>query len=116
VVATKSPQTDAASKPATLATQGPGRFALSGNLGFDDAARLLAEGDAAFGSLQLAEIDLAEVDRVDSAGLALLLEWSVSARESGRALVYRNLPLAMSALAGISDVSELLASAGAGDG
>jgi phospholipid transport system transporter-binding protein len=102
--------------PATLATQGPGRFGISGDLGFVDAARLLAEGDAAFGSLKQVEIDLANVGRVDSAGLALLLEWSASARESGRVLVYRNLPLAISALAGISDVSELLESAGAGEG
>jgi phospholipid transport system transporter-binding protein len=99
-----------------LATAGPGRFEISGDLGFGDAARLLAEGDAAFGGLKQAEIDLAKVGRVDSAGLALLLEWSLSARESGSVLSYRNMPAALSALAGISDVSELLESAGAGGG
>jgi phospholipid transport system transporter-binding protein len=111
-VARRNPRTEAGSHPAAFATLGPGRFEVSGDLGFDDAARMLVEGDAAFGGLKQAEIDLAKVGRVDSAGLALLLEWSVSARESGRALSYRNVPPAISALAGISDVSELLEPAG----
>ena len=76
---------------------------------------MLAEGEAAFGELNQAEIDLAKVTRVDSAGLALLLEWSVAARGMGRTLCYRNVPPAVAALAGISDVSELLAPA-VGDG
>jgi phospholipid transport system transporter-binding protein len=103
-------------QPGALATLGPGRFEVSGDLGFEDAARMLALGDAAFGGLKEAEIDLAKVGRVDSAGLALLLEWSVSARQSGRALNYRNIPPAISALAGISDVSELLEPSVAGGG
>jgi|SRR5262245_20533091 len=97
-----------------LAAAGDGRFELSGEIGFDDAARLLAEGDAAFGSLQQAEVDLARVTRADSAGLALLLEWSVAAQAAGRALRYRNIPSAISSLAGISDVAELLAPPGGG--
>lgn len=115
-MARRSPRADAGFRPAALATIGPGRFELSGDLGFDDAARMLAEGDAAFGGLNQAEIDLAKVARVDSAGLALLLEWSLSARESGRALVYLHVPPAIAALAGISDVSELLLPAIAGGG
>jgi len=102
--------------PAALATLGPGRFEISGDLGFEDAARMLLEGDTAFGSLDHAEVDLAKVARVDSAGLALLLEWSVSAREAGKALVYLNVPPAIAALAGISDVSGLLAPAGPAGG
>jgi phospholipid transport system transporter-binding protein len=97
-----------------LAAEGEGRFALSGDVGFEDAARLLAEGDAAFGALGRAEVDLAGVGRVDSAGLALLLEWSLAARAAGRALAYRNVPPAVASLAGISDVAELLAPAPGG--
>ena len=91
-----------------LESAGDGRFELSGEIGFDDVARLLAEGDAAFGSLQQAELDLARVTRADSAGLALLLEWSVSASAAGRSLRYRNVPSAITSLAGMSDVAELL--------
>jgi phospholipid transport system transporter-binding protein len=97
-----------------LAAAGDGRFELSGDVGFDDAARLLAEGDAAFGSLQQAEVDLARVARVDSAGLALLLEWSVAAGAAGRSLRYRNIPSAIASLAGISDVAELISPPGGG--
>lgn len=95
---------------------GSGRFALSGDIGFANAARVLAEGDAALGNLKRAEIDLAGVGRVDSACLALLLEWSAAARESGRVVCYRNVPAAISALAGISDVAELLDPEGGGSG
>jgi phospholipid transport system transporter-binding protein len=100
---------DGTATPGRLAAAGPGRFELSGDIGFEDAARLLAEGDAAFGALKQAELDLAGVARVDSAGLALLLEWSLAARSAGQSLRYRNIPPAIASLAGISDVAELLA-------
>ena len=95
-----------------LTAAGAGRFELSGEVGFDDVARLLEEGDAAFGNLQQAELDLARVTRADSAALALLLEWSVSAAAAGRLLRYRNVPRSIASLAGISDVAELLAPGG----
>jgi phospholipid transport system transporter-binding protein len=91
-----------------LAPAGEGRFALSGDVGFEDAARLLAEGDAAFARLPEIEIDLAQVARSDSAGLALLLEWALSARDARRRLRYRNVPPSIASLAGMSDVAELL--------
>ena len=115
-MAKRNPRTEAGSQPAAFATLAPGRFEVSGDLGFDNAARMLAEGDAAFGGIKIAEVDLAKVGRVDSAGLALLLEWSMSARESGRELSYRNIPPTIASLAGISDVAELLAPVGAGGG
>ncbi len=105
----QNPPVDGAAEPGRLTAAGPGHFELSGDVGFDDAARLLREGEAAFGELKQLEIDLAQVARVDSAGLALLLEWSDAARAAGRALRYRNVPPAIASLAGISDVAELLA-------
>ena len=108
-MAPQSRHPDGTATPGRLAATAPGRFELSGDIGFDDAARLLAEGDAAFGALKEAELDLAGVARVDSAGLALLLEWSLAARAAGQSLRYRNIPSAIASLAGISDVAELLA-------
>jgi phospholipid transport system transporter-binding protein len=93
---------------AGLVSLGQGRWALSGDLQFDNAARVLDEGAAAFGADAHAEIDLAQVRRVDSAGLALLVEWSVAARSGGRAVAYRNVPPALGALAGISDLGQFL--------
>ena len=88
--------------------RGDGRFALTGDLVFGNAARALEAGEAAFGGHPEVEVDLAGVGRVDSAGLALLLEWALAARASGGSVRYRNLPAGAAALAGISDVSELL--------
>ena len=108
------PHPRAETEPGRLAPAGPGRFELHGELGFGDAARLLAEGERAFGSLQSVEVDLAGVTRVDSAGLAVLIEWSLAAGDAGRRLGYRNLPPAVVSLAGISDVSELISAAPGG--
>lgn len=101
---------------ATLERLGDGQFALSGDLVFESAPRLLLEGEAAFGATGRAEIDLARVGRIDSAGLALLLEWSIVAREGSRSIGYRNMPAGLAALAGISDVSELLPATASGAG
>lgn len=90
---------------AGLASLGQGRWALSGDLLFDNTAQLLDEGEAAFGADARAAIDLSQLGRVDSAGLALLVEWSVAARSSGRSVVFRNVPPVVGALAGISDVA-----------
>jgi phospholipid transport system transporter-binding protein len=100
--------------PGALAAAGAGRFELSGDVGFADAARLLAEGDAAFAGLDRVEVDLSRVARADSAGLALLLEWSIAARAAGRSLSYGNVPPALASLAGISEVADLLAPASGG--
>ena len=97
-----------------LSAAGPGQFELAGPVDFDSVARLLAEGDRAFAPLRSVEVDLARVTRIDSAGLALLIEWSLAARAAGRQLRYRNLPPAVTSLAGISDVSELLAESAGG--
>lgn len=107
-MARKPPGADGA-VPGSLEAAGPGRFELCGDVGFADAARLLAAGDAAFAGLERVDVDLARVARVDSAGLALLIEWSLAAHDAGRVLRYRNIPPAVASLAGMSDVSELLA-------
>lgn len=100
--------TEPMQQQAGLVSLGQGRWALSGDLQFDNAARLLDEGTAAFGADARTEIDLGQVGRVDSAGLALLVEWSVAARDSDRSVTYRNMPPMLGALAGISDLAEFL--------
>lgn len=94
---------------AVLQGQGDGHWSLTGDLLFETVAQMLAEGEAAFGAEPRAEIDLSQVGRMDSAGLALLLEWSIAARAGGRVVVYRNPPPVLGALSGISDVSGFLA-------
>ena len=91
-------------EPGALTALGNGRFELSGSVGLADASRLLAAGDAAFRDQPAVEVDLAGVSRADSAGLALLLEWSLSARDAGRAIRYRNVPASLASLASLAGV------------
>jgi len=53
-------------------------------------------------------VDFRGVTEVDSAAVALALEWLRQAAESGSALRFANLPVAMQNLAKLYGVSELL--------
>ena len=55
-------------------------------------------------------IDLAEVSRSDSAGLALLLEWQRLAQEQDIQLTFRNLPEQMQAIIQVSGLDKLISS------
>ena len=54
-------------------------------------------------------LDLAAVSRVDSSGLALLLEWQSTARRAGRSLNIRNAPADLLSLARLCEANEFLA-------
>ena len=56
-------------------------------------------------------VDFASVTEVDSAAIALALEWLRQAEENKTALRFANLPAAMQNLAKLYGVSELLQSA-----
>lgn len=58
------------------------------------------------------EIDLAEVGRVDSAGLALMIEWLRLAQQSSRQLFFLHLPRQLLAIAEASDLDAILPVAG----
>jgi phospholipid transport system transporter-binding protein len=58
-------------------------------------------------------VDFASVTEVDSAAIALALEWLRQAEENKTALRFSNLPAAMQNLAKLYGVSELLQSASA---
>ena len=53
-------------------------------------------------------VDLARTGRIDSAGLALLLEWQAQARRNGGALSFRNPPAGLLRLAALCEASEAL--------
>ncbi len=81
---------------------------VKGALTFGSVGPLLAVGRDAIASGRAGSIDLAGVDRADSAGLALLIEWLSIARQAGREIRYRNLPAQIRQLARLSEVEELL--------
>jgi phospholipid transport system transporter-binding protein len=87
-----------------------GVYRIEAPLTFATVAALHADGiriiDAASGELTL---DLQAVPKVDSAGLALLIEWLGAARAKSRSLKYSQPPEALLSLARLSDVEKLIA-------
>ncbi len=85
-----------------------GRYALEGVLDFATVSRLAASADALLKRGAEIDIDLAQVQSANSAGLALLLEWLDIARARGASLTYRNLPDSLARIAAVSNLGSLL--------
>jgi phospholipid transport system transporter-binding protein len=89
----------------------PGRIAVNSAMTFQAAPRLCAAGIACFvrdGS-EMMVVDCAGVTQADSSGLAVLIEWRRWAHQQGRHLKFANLPAQVTAIAHLSEVSEVLA-------
>ena len=93
---------------ARLESRGSGGFALCGSLNFDSVALLWEEAQARFRRDRPERIDLGDVERSDSSGVALLVEWLSQARAQGRELRFENIPLQMQAIIRVADLEELL--------
>lgn len=92
----------------TFTEAGGGRFRITGPLTFDTVSAALTESQNLFADNARIELDLSGVTHADSAGLALLVEWVSRARRSKCDLKFRHVPEQVRALAGISDVENLL--------
>jgi phospholipid transport system transporter-binding protein len=93
---------------------GAGRFRVGGVLNAATVVDLLKQSRERFAGATRLEMDLGAVTESDSAGLALLLEWLRLARHASQQIHYVNVPAQISALARISEVDDLLATAGSG--
>jgi len=91
-----------------LEDRGEGRFALSGEMTFDTAERILRESEEPFEEHTQLEIDLSGVTASDSAGLALLLEWVTWANHTVREVRFTELPDRVMAIAHTTEVERLL--------
>ena len=87
---------------------GAGLLGVKGPVTFATAGQLLEAGKAVFSSQADVTINLHEVTSVDSAGLALLLEWLRQARADGRAVRFVDIPQKLLAIARLSGVEALL--------
>lgn len=87
---------------------GDGRFALKGDLEFETAPEVLERSRDLFADHASIEVDLTEVRRADSAGLALLLEWVNWARNYVREIRFINIPEQITAIAQICEVENML--------
>ena len=92
---------------------GNGRYCLDGTVTMATVTGLRSAGLRAFASGKGAiEVDLGGVQRADSGGLALLIDWLAWARVARRALKYTAVPAALLALARLSGVEEMLLDTG----
>lgn len=86
----------------------PGTLGVSGVLSFETAAAALDAIGAALAAQPVARLDLAGVERSDSAGLACVLAVQAEARRLGRALDVEHMPEGMRALAQVCEVDSLV--------
>lgn len=85
-----------------------GYFCLRGELTFDTVADLLDRGEALLAGWPSIRIDLADVSRADSAGLALLAEWTRRAALARQVIDFINTPAQFRALAHVSGLDQVL--------
>ncbi len=88
---------------------GDGRFAISGELTFGTAEKILRASEKLFDDHTQIEVNLTEITDSDSAGLALLLEWVTWANHSVREIRFTGMPEKILAIARTTEVEHLLA-------
>jgi len=91
-----------------LQDMGEGRFALTGEITFETAERVLLASEEPFEQHTRIEVDLEGVTKADSAGLALLLEWITWANHTVREIRFLSMPERILAIARTTEVEQLL--------
>jgi phospholipid transport system transporter-binding protein len=93
---------------ASIVADGPGRFRVSGVLDYGSVGALEAASRPLLASAPDAVVDLAGVERANSAALVLLLEWLDHAQRANRRIRFAGLPTSVLEIAGVSNVTRLL--------
>jgi phospholipid transport system transporter-binding protein len=86
----------------------PKTLHLAGDLVIGSVATLLNQAKSLFPNHRHVIIDFKDVPRVDSAGLALLLEWVEWARNHDTNIRFLNVPEALIRIARLSNVEDML--------
>jgi phospholipid transport system transporter-binding protein len=81
---------------------------VSGEMTFATVNAVLGEIQTLVTALPALNIDLADVTRSDSAGLALLVHWMRVAKTAKKPIVFHHIPGQMLAIASASGLDELL--------
>lgn len=88
--------------------RGDGVYAVAGELTFDTVPAAWNQSQEWFAAGTPVSVDLAEVSRADSAGLALLLEWLRVARERGTSVMFQHVPAQIVAIAQLTSLGGVL--------
>jgi len=85
-----------------------GRLEIHGDLSFDSVPGLWNHCCARFSECNELDIDLGQVERSDSAGLAMLVECLRQAHQSGKTVRFFNITPQMLAIARVSSLDKVL--------
>jgi phospholipid transport system transporter-binding protein len=85
-----------------------GRFQLVGELTFRSIPELLQRARLLFNEADAIEVDLCQINRSDSAGLALLVEWMRNAQRDQKSIRFLNMPTKMLEIARSSSLDQIL--------
>jgi len=94
---------------AELHAQGNGRFRVTGPVVFTTAGELLETTRSLFTGSTSVHVDLDGVTDVDSAALALLIEWLKQARQQQYRLHIEHIPDKLMAIARLTGVEDIIA-------
>jgi len=92
---------------ATVSTDG-GRVSIDGTIDFDNASGLLEQVSATLLATPAVTVDLGGVQRSNSAGLALMIEWLAIARECGHGVTFERVPDGLRQIARVCQVEALI--------
>lgn len=84
------------------------RYYVSGDLVLNTVLELRKSSRHTFDHQPAVTVDLSRVGRMDSAGMALLIEWTQTARQQGRDIRFYNIPDKMCAMARVSSLELVL--------
>lgn len=83
-------------------------YRVSGEMTLETARDALAETERLFDNAASLDIDLTQVSRADSAGLALLVSWMRQAKQAEKDIYFQHIPEQMLAIAKASGLDEIL--------
>ena len=87
---------------------GAGNWLLQGELDFESVPSMLQHAGARMLGNDRLEVDLRDVTRADSAGLALLVEWLRESESAGNDIVFVNVPDQLLSIARVCGLEEIL--------
>lgn len=93
---------------AGIVPSGEGRYAITGELTFATVPHLWRSGTSAFGNNAAVRLDLGGITRVDSAGIALLIELTRTVRSHGGKILLEHAPPQLMAIATVSGLEVVL--------
>lgn len=87
-----------------------GHYILKGQLNFKSVPELWEKHKVSLfaDQTEVIDIDLSQLERSDSSGLALLVEWYREAEQDGKKITFLNLPAQMYEIARVSGLNEIL--------